>query len=67
MTVAAIAMAEKKVWAHLSPGPRFAGPRTGYTRVDAPPVLELAKHVLDLVALAIKCLVVRDWHFLVHF
>ena len=54
MTVAAIAMTEKKVWAHLSHGSGFAGPRTGYTRVDAPPVLELAKHVLDLVALAIE-------------
>ena len=67
MTVAAIAMAEKKVWAHLSHGSGFAGPRTGYARVDASPVLEFAEHVLDFVSLAIKCLVVRDWHFSVRF
>lgn len=30
--------------------------------VDAPPVLELAEHVFDLVALTIERGVVRDWH-----
>ena len=33
------------------------------TRVDAPPVLEPAEHVLDLVALAIEHAVVFDRYF----
>lgn len=31
------------------------------TICDAAPVLELAEHVLDLVALSTECLVVRGW------
>ncbi len=31
------------------------------TDVDAPPVLESAEHVFDLVALAIERIVVLDW------
>ena len=35
------------------------------TGVDAPPVLQLAEHVLDLVALAVQHAVVRDVYFAV--
>jgi hypothetical protein len=33
------------------------------TGVDAPPVFESAEHILDLVALSVERLVVRDRYF----
>jgi len=54
MTVAAMQMADMKVWAHFI----VAG-------VDASPVLEPTEHVFDLVALAVQRSVVRDRDFAV--
>jgi hypothetical protein len=35
--------------------------------VDVPPVLELAEHIFDIMALAIKQLIVGDWPLAVGF
>jgi hypothetical protein len=67
MTIAAMQMAEKKVWAQRSPGSGFAGPRTGSACVDAAPVFELAEHVLDLVALTVERAIMGDRYFAVGF